>query len=173
MRKILGRAFFKRKTLTVAENLLGMYLVRRVNGKTTRELITEVEAYIGPHDLASHASKGRTARTEVMFDHPGTLYVYLIYGLHSMLNVVTEEKGYPSAILIRGTKQYGSPGVLTREFSIDRKLNGLPASKKTGLWFEDRGVKVARKDIKKTPRIGIDYAGPKWAKKKYRFVLAS
>jgi DNA-3-methyladenine glycosylase len=167
--KILPHSFFQRKTLIVAKDLLGKYLVRNIDGKIVREKITEVEAYIGPHDLASHSSKGRTKRTEAMHASGGTIYVYFIYGMYHMLNIVTETKDYPAGILIRGTEKVSGPGRVAREFKIDKNLYGKPLGKITGLWIEE-GEKISPKDILKTPRIGIDYAGA-WAKKPYRFVL--
>src|SRR5687767_4392651 len=132
--KVDPNKFFKSKTLTVAKELLGKTLVRQIGNKIIRERITEVEAYIGPHDLACHSSKGRTARTEIMFKEAGTIYVYLIYGMYWMLNIVTEEKDYPAAILIRGTENVSGPGRVTREFDIDKKLNGKLLGKESGLW---------------------------------------
>ncbi|TAL48774.1 DNA-3-methyladenine glycosylase [Patescibacteria group bacterium] len=177
MTKTLGKEFFNRKTLLVARDLIGKYLIRRLCSTSrrhygvAREKIIEVEAYVGPHDLACHSSKGKTRRTEVMFCEAGTLYVYFVYGMYWMLNVVTEEKNYPAAILIRGTEHFRRPGVLTRELKITGALNGRAARKRTGLWFEDRGEKIPQSKIKRTPRIGISYAGPIWSKKKYRFTL--
>jgi DNA-3-methyladenine glycosylase len=171
IRNILDKKFFARKTLRVAPDLLGKYLVRKVGKKTVREKITEVEAYVGPHDLASHSSKGRTLRTEVMYAEAGTIYIYFIYGMYFMLNIVTEEKDFPAAILIRATETLKGPGVLTRELAIDKNLNGKLANKKAGLWFEDTGEKINVKKIKKSPRIGVNYAGPVWSAKKYRFTL--
>ena len=172
MGKVLSKEFFERKTLVVARELLGKYLVRKINGKVIRERITEVEAYIGPHDLASHASKGRTKRTEVMFGEAGKIYIYLVYGMYWMLNIVTEEKDYPSAILIRGTENFKGPGVLTHELKISGKLNGKPLSKKSGLWIKS-GLKIENRKLKirRFPRIGVSYAGPIWSQKKLRFVL--
>lgn len=167
MRKVLPKKFFERKTVTVAKDLLGKYLVRKIGKKIMRERITEAEAYVGPHDLASHSSKGRTKRTEVMFGEPGTIYVYFIYGMYYMLNVVTEKKDFPAAILIRGTENFKGPGVLTRELHIDKMLNGKSIGRKTGLWFEDNGEKA--KKIKSSPRVGVNYAGPVWSTKKYNF----
>ncbi len=165
--KVLSTRFFNRTTLTVAQELVGMYLVRKVGRKIYKERITEVEAYLGPHDLASHSSKGRTERTKVMFMEAGTIYIYFIYGMYYMLNVVTEEKEYPAAILIRGTESFKGPGVLTRELGIDKKLNGKLIGKESGLWFEKSNEKVK---IKKLPRVGVSYAGPIWSNKKYRFL---
>lgn len=167
--KILPLSFFQRKTLIVAEDLLGKYLVRKIGSQTIKDMITEVEAYVGPHDLASHSSKGRTKRTEAMHAKGGTIYVYFIYGMHNMLNIVTEEEDYPAAVLIRGTEKVTGPGRVAKEFKIDKTLYGLPLGKKTGLWIE-KADKEGKKLILKTPRIGVDYAGV-WAKKPYRFVL--
>lgn len=167
----LGSDFFRRKTLKVAQDLIGCYLCRKVGKNVERYLVTEVEAYIGPHDLASHSSKGRTQRTEVMYAEAGTIYVYMIYGMYFMLNIVTEEKEYPAAVLIRGAGKYAGPGRLARALLIDKTLNGKMAVPKNGLWFESREGK--RPKIKKLKRVGVDYAGPVWAEKEYRFLLDS
>lgn len=177
MHTVLTKDFFKRDTLTVAKELLGKFLV--LGDKSL--IITEVEAYDGHDDLASHASKGKTARTEVMFGSAGRWYVYLIYGMYWMLNIVTGDEDYPAAILIRGAveldknnqviKKYSGPGKLTKALRITKSLNNLMASKKSKLWIEDRGVKILPKQIKKSARIGVNYAGPIWAKKEYRFYL--
>lgn len=171
MHKILGKDFFSRKTDTVAKELLGKFLVRSIGDKTISGMITETEAYDGPHDLASHASKGMTKRTETMFGHPGHFYVYLVYGMHEMLNVVTREHGYPAAVLIRGVlsdnKHYNGPGKVTKFLQINRSLNGKIATQETGLWFEDRNLQP--KKVFKSARIGVPYAGPIWSTKKLRF----
>ncbi|MBX4200153.1 DNA-3-methyladenine glycosylase [Candidatus Parcubacteria bacterium] len=168
MRRLTNK-FFRRKTLTVAKNLIGKFLVRKIGNKTIREKITEVEAYIGPHDLASHSSKGRTPRTEVMYQDAGTIYVYFIYGVHWMLNIVTEERDFPAAVLIRSTERVRGPGRVTKEFGIDRSLNGKKLGVKSGLWIED-GAKVNPRNILRTPRIGVSYA-KEWSEKPYRFIL--
>jgi DNA-3-methyladenine glycosylase len=168
---VLPAAFFDRPVLEVAPDLLGKYLVRRMGGEDIALMITEVEAYDGPEDLACHARAGKTARTEVMFGPPGQWYVYLIYGMYWMLNIVVEKEGYPAAVLIRGTKEVIGPGRLTEKLQIDKTLNNLPASPESGLWIEDRGIVVPSEYIQKTPRIGVDYAGPVWATKPYRFAL--
>ncbi len=161
---MLPASFFNRDVRKVAESLLGAYLVRRVNGKTTKHLITEVEAYDGINDTACHASKGRTARTEIMFGPAGHWYVYLCYGMYDMLNIVTGPKDYPAAVLIRGTQEITGPGRLTKTLKITRALNGKKADKKNGLWIEKSGITVLKKEILRTPRIGVAYAG-EWAKK--------
>lgn len=166
MRKMLTSSFFDRRATTVARELLGKYLVHR----GVAYMITETEAYVGPHDKACHSSKGRTSRTEPMYDEPGTIYIHFTYGMHYMLNIVTGEKDYPAAVLIRGVEGVVGPGRLTKKFSIDKLLNHKPLGKQTGLWVEDRGVTIRPQQILKTPRIGIDYAG-EWKDKLYRFVL--
>jgi len=165
---VLQPAFFDRAADTVARDLPGRTLVRRVDGNRIAFVVTEVEAYLGPHDLASHSARGRTARTEVMYGPPGSLYVYFVYGLHWMLNVVTGPIGYPAAVLIRSAGDASGPGRLTRVLAIDGALNGKPATVETGLWFEagaGAGPSIA------SPRIGVDYAGPRWAARKLRFLL--
>lgn len=197
MRKILTKNFFSRPTLRVAEELLGKYLVRRLKparggfaprasarasqppqerraglGEITLQ-ITEVEAYDGFLDKASHASRGKTKRNAVMFGTAGCFYVYFVYGMHWMLNVVTGEEGYPAAVLIRGTREVSGPGRLAKFLRIDGSLCGAPARPECGLWFEDRGEKVPPKAIVRTARVGVAYAGAAWAKKPYRFLLVA
>src|SRR5574341_76309 len=172
--KILSPSYFSRPTLTVARSLLGKYLVRE-NGKgTIAGKIIEVEAYVGPEDKACHASKGRTARTDVLFGPPGMAYVYLVYGMYHCLNVVTERTEFPAAVLIRAVEIDGElidgPGRLCRALEIDRSLNRLDMTVGDNLWFEDWGIKVPRGTIGTFPRIGVEYAGP-WAKKPWRFRL--
>src|SRR3989338_10387266 len=106
---IIKQDFFKRKTLVVAKDLLCKYLVRKLNGNIIREKITEVEAYVGPHDLACHSSRGRTPRCEPMFIEAGTIYVYFTYCMHWMLNIVTEQIDFPAAVLIRATDGVSGP----------------------------------------------------------------
>lgn len=170
----LNKNFVQRKTTWVAKNLLGKYLfiLNRKSVKIGR--IVETEAYVGPEDKASHASKGKTARTEVMFGPPGRLYVYLIYGMYHCLNIVTEKKGYPAAVLIRavepvfGTKgRVDGPGKLCREFGLTREDTGLDITKSKRIFIKDIGTKPTK--IISTPRIGVEYAG-EWAKKKLRFI---
>lgn len=171
MRTILTKKFFERPAPEVAEDMLGKFLVRKTLGKEEAFMVTEVEAYEGPRDKASHASKGRTKRNEVMFGAAGVLYIYLVYGMHEMLNIVTGLKDHPAAVLIRGVEGVSGPGGLTKRLKITRVLSGKKVGREAGLWIEDRGVEVSKKRIKKTPRIGVIYAGPIWSQKKYRFVL--
>lgn len=166
----LSRVFFDRDVVEVAQDLLGKHLCRQmVSGEVRRKVITEVEAYDGPEDLACHGRFGMTKRTEVMFGEAGYWYVYLCYGVHWMLNIVTGDVGYPAAVLIRGVESVEGPGRLTKYFEIDKKLNGLVCDVGSKLWIET-GEGPRDFQIESTPRIGIDYAGPVWSKKPYRFV---
>lgn len=172
---LLSHRFFQRPTLLVARQLLGKFIVENTAGKIRGHLITEVEAYDGPEDLASHAAKGKTERNAPMFGEAGVWYVYFIYGMHYMLNIVTGKEQYPAAVLIRGIQHadghlLNGPAKLTKSLRIDKKWNNLRAEPQSGLWVEDRGVIIKDKDIEVGPRIGVDYAGV-WAGKPYRFFL--
>lgn len=169
---ILGKKFFERPTLIVAKGLLGQCLVRRRGKKIERFLITEVEAYDGFKDKASHASRGMTQRNAPMFGEAGIWYVYFTYGMHYMLNVITGPKNYPAAILIRGVKGVNGPARLTKKLKIDKNFNNKIASQKTGLWIE-KNPKIVNCKLKivNLPRIGVAYAGPVWSKKLWRFML--
>ncbi len=174
MRRIIKAKELRAKnTVVLARWLLGKHLVRRSeDGRIEARLITEVEAYDGEHDLACHARVGRTLRTAVMYEPGGVWYVYLCYGIHEMLNLVVGARDWPAAILIRGVEGVSGPGRVTKALGIDRKLNASDATKRgSGLWLEDRGVVVPKKSVRATPRIGVDYAGPIWGKKPWRFVL--
>ncbi|MBI5004708.1 MAG: DNA-3-methyladenine glycosylase [Candidatus Lloydbacteria bacterium] len=170
LRHILSDSFFCRDTRIVARELLGKFLVRRIGKEEIALMITETEAYDGPHDKASHAHRGETPRNEVMFREAGFWYVYLVYGVYHMLNIVTGERGYPAAVLIRGAGEYDGPGKLTKALRINRQQNGKKARRSSGLWIEDRGVVIPKLGIQKAPRIGVAYA-EEWAKKPYRFLL--
>ena len=182
----LSRLFYQQSTLDVARQLLGKYLVRKHQDGTTVGRIVETEAYVGPEDRACHASRGRTARTRIMFGPAGYAYVYLVYGFHNMLNIVTEAVDFPAAVLIRAvepvqgvelmrarrqTEQQqnlaSGPGKLCQAFAIDRKLNGDDLCGKV-LYLEHRGEPVSQ--VVTTPRIGVDYAGP-WKDKPWRFLI--
>ena len=182
----LPRSFYEQNTIDVAKQLLGKYLIRRHPEGDTTGRIVETEAYVGPHDLACHASKGRTARTEVMFGAAGHAYVYFIYGFYNMLNLVTESTDYPAAVLIRAVEPVdgvplmksrrrndalrslaSGPGKLCQAFAIDRALNGADLRGNV-LYLEDRGDPLPK--FKSTPRVGVDYAG-RWKSKPYRFLV--
>lgn len=167
---ILSPAFFDRPAAIVARELLGKRIVREIDQQRTSFSITETEAYEGEHDLACHSAKGRTARTEVMFGPAGRFYVYRIYGLHWMLNVVTGKVGEGAAVLIRGVDGVSGPGRVAAALKIDSTLTGKEAGPASGLWFEAPAA-VKRMRVKRTVRIGVDYAGPVWANKKLRFIV--
>lgn len=171
--RVLDAPFFDRPADRVARDLLGGRLVvRRPDGRSERYTIVETEAYLGAHDLACHGARGKTARNAVMFGPAGHWYVYLCYGLHWMLNIVTGDEGVPAAVLIRGVGGHVGPGRLTRALAIDRGFDGLPAARRSGLWLESATVPVPRRLIRRTPRIGIGYAGV-WAEKPLRYVVDS
>ena len=195
--KKLSRRFYNQKTLKVAKELLGKFLIHKIGQKKLVGIITETEAYVGPEDLASHASRGRTSRTEIMFGQPGHTYVYLIYGMYYCFNIVTERENYPAAVLVRGVKpiitsnrgmnlpassreasragasanhkQILGPGKVCQYFKINKKLNGVDLCRNK-LWIENRGVKIKKSIIKKAKRIGVDYAG-KYKNKFWRFYI--
>ena len=169
---MLSNSFFQKPTLWVAKNLIGKTLVRKWRGKELRGVIIETEAYAGFDDKASHASRGRTARTDIMFREAGRIYVYLIYGMHHCLNIVTEKKDFPSAILIRGVEatdetRLDGPGKVTKYFHIDKTLNCAKLGKNTGLWIENT-MRCSKVRIRSGPRHNVSYAG-KWAEKPWRF----
>lgn len=159
--------FFTRDVLDVAPDLLGQCLLRQYpDGTVNRFIVSEVEAYKGGDDLACHASKGKTTRTSVMFSKGGVAYVYLIYGMHWMLNVVTGGVANPQAVLIRGLKECYGPGRLTKKLGIDKSYNGEDFTTSHRLWFEPSGFAPS---INTGPRIGVDYAGEYWASIPWRF----
>ena len=172
LRVVKAKAFESERTVAVARSLLGKFLVRSMPRGPAARMITEVEAYDGERDRACHARNGRTARNAVMYGAGGIWYVYLCYGVHEMLNLVTGPPGYPAAVLIRGVEGARGPGRLTKALAIDRRLNGAGCAPGSGQWIEDRGVRLPRGAIQATPRVGVDYAGPVWAKKPWRFILA-
>jgi DNA-3-methyladenine glycosylase len=170
---IQAKVFQRKNTVAIARGLIGQVLVRRhADGQETRHVITETEAYCGEEDLACHARAGRTLRTDVMYRAGGIWYVYLCYGIHEMLNLVTGPEDFPAAVLIRGVADARGPGRLTKALEIGRALNGLSAtSAESGLWIEAGEVRVPASRIQATPRIGVDFAGPEWAAMPWRFVM--
>ena len=175
MRK-LPRSFYDRETIVVARELLGKYLVHESRGVERIGRIVEVEAYLGPHDLAAHSARGLTERTKVMFGPPGYAYVYLIYGMYYCMNVVTEREGHASAVLLRAVEPVKNivgrtqgPGLLCNALRIDKRLNAH------NLLSDDFYIAVPPKTdpiaIVKRPRIGVDYARH-WAKRHLRFYIA-
>lgn len=170
---IAAEVWQQKRTVALARSLLGKHLVRRLpDGREEARLILETEAYCGEADQACHARAGRTRRTDVMYGPGGYWYVYLCYGIHEMLNLVAGPADWPAAILIRGVEGAIGPGRVTKILQIDRGLNAASAATEaSGLWLEDRGVRVPRTAVQATPRIGVDYAGPVWAAKPWRFTV--
>ena len=165
----LERSFFTRDVLEVAPDLLCKVLViRSENNAIRRFLISETEAYRGSDDRACHAARGRTHRTEVMYHEGGRLYVYFVYGMYWMLNVVTGSKNDPQAVLIRGLENCQGPGRVTRLLGIDRSFYGEDIVSSGRIWIEESGIKPA---YRTGPRIGVDYAGEFWKNKPWRFYL--
>ncbi len=171
MRK-LGRAFFRRDAEWLARDLIGTVLVHRWKGREDRARIVETEAYVGPQDLACHTSRGRTKRTEVMFGPAGHAYVYLIYGMYDMFNIVAGRTGSGQAVLLRAAEPLGGwdadlsgPGKLTRAFGIGRALNGLDL---TGDRLYILADPAACPKVRRTKRVGVEYAGP-WKDRLLRF----
>lgn len=168
--KRLDPLYFQQQTaVEVAQSLLGKTLVRRfADGREIRGQITETEAYYGTDDLASHASKGRTARTELMFGAGGLVYVYLIYGRYWLLNIVTGTEGVPEAVLIRGLTTVNGPGRIGNLLELDRSFYGEDLGTSHRIWVEDSFL--AGK-VTAGPRVGVDYAGEVWKNMPWRFIL--
>lgn len=186
-----SREFFARDTLTIARDLLGARLVRMWDDRRLSGTIVECEAYIGQNDTACHASRGRTRRNEVMFGPPGYAYVYFTYGMHWMLNVVTEEEGFPAAVLLRAIQPVegietmrvlrqakgrprsdrelaSGPARLTQALSIDKVFNGADLVAGKDLWLE-QGEPLPEEGVERGPRIGIRYAAEKDQRAPWRF----
>ncbi len=166
--KRLTRDFYSQSADIVAPALLGKILCRRVDGEVIRSRITETECYKGEDDTACHAHKGKTARNSVMWSRGGTVYVYLCYGMHNMLNIVTAEKGEPEAVLIRGVEAVNGPGRVTKYFSIDREQNGADVILSDAIWIEDDGTPSPQYEC--TARVGIDYAAPEDRDRPWRYI---
>lgn len=165
----MGREDYGADAVTAAKRLVGAFLCRRLgDGSVARRRITETEAYCGEEDTACHAHKGRTPRTGVMYAPGGFAYIYLCYGMHEMLNVVTGPEGRPEAVLIRGVEGAEGPGRLTKALQIDRSLNREDLTASGRLWLEtdDR-----RHRFTAAPRIGIAYASKRDQARKWRFTL--
>ena len=175
--RTLPRSFYDRDTRLVARELLGKWLVHRHGGLERIGRIVEVEAYLGPHDLAAHSSKGLTNRTRVMFGPPGHAYVYFIYGMYWCMNVVTEPEGHASAVLLRAvepvqnvTGRTQGPGLLCRALQIDRALNGHDLLSDDFFIAAPSSAESVAIRVVKRPRIGVDYA-KHWAKRRLRFYI--
>jgi len=188
MSSILSREFYTQPTLAVAKALLGKYILRRAGKKIFAGKIIETEAYIGPQDKASHAylpyrlrswpgQTKRTPRNEAEFLQGGHIYIYLVYGMYWQLNITTWKEDTPECILIRALdmgqeiKRANGPGKLCGYLKLNKSFNEEDITQSKRIWLEDRGEKVSPVQILATGRIGIDYAGSYWARRKWRFLL--
>ena len=168
--KRLSAADYALDAVTAAKLLLGKWLCRRLqDGSVLKARIVETEAYCGENDTACHAHCGKTERNAPMYEAGGIVYIYLCYGMHNLLNVVTGPKDYPEAVLIRGVEGAIGPGRVTKFLHIDRTLNRESLATSRQLWIEDDGTKPPR--FKSTPRIGIAYATKRDQNRKWRFVI--
>lgn len=185
---ILSRNFYERDTVKVARALLGKKLVRRINSVLLSGMIVETEAYCGTEDSACHAHRGQTPRNTIMFGPPGHAYVYFTYGMHYMLNLVTEKEGNPCAVLIRavwplagieemearrgrkGKELANGPAKLCQALGINKSLNGWDLTCGRELWVEDYET-VSEKMITSAPRVGIDYAQKEHREAPWRFLV--
>jgi len=164
----INKEFFENDALEVAPNLLGKFLVV-YRGKVQKKFkIVEVEVYRGEEDKACHAYKGKTKRNQIMYGSGGYLYLYLIYGIYWMLNIVTGKIGHPQAILIRGLEGLNGPGKISKTLGIDGSYYGENLAVSDRIWIEDNNENVEYFTVK---RIGIDYAGEHWRDKPWRYIL--
>lgn len=169
MAERLDKSFFMRNILEVAPEMLGKIIVRKyADNHIEKFAITEVEAYSGNGDLACHASKGKTKRTEVMFREGGLVYVYLIYGMFWMLNIVTGAENDANAVLIRGVKGISGPGRVGKALHLDKSFYGENLFTSERIWIENA---ESFENFETSPRIGIDYAGEPWVSKHWRFFI--
>jgi DNA-3-methyladenine glycosylase len=166
----LDRSFFMQDALEIAPHLLGCALVRRFpDDRVETYILSELEVYRGEEDRACHAFRGRTKRTGIMYQEGGRLYMYLIYGMYWMMNIVTALPDQPQAILIRGVQGINGPGRITRSLRVNGDFYGEDLVTSGRIWIERRDGPVS---YQTTPRINIDYAGDDWIMKPWRFILA-
>lgn len=165
----LDKTFYLNSALEVAPLLIGKLLVRKLsNGQIVKYRITETEIYYGEEDSACHARVGKTKRTWILYEEGGLTYVYLCYGIHYLLNVVTGNKDHPEAVLIRGIEGYNGPAKLTKKLEIDYKLNGIDLTKSKELWIEDDCYQAS---YVRDKRVGIEYASEPYRSIKWRFIM--
>jgi DNA-3-methyladenine glycosylase len=163
----LTEEFYSQSAIELAPILLGKFLCRKIGDDIFKYRITETECYIGEDDTACHAHKGKTERTKIMYEQGGKAYIYLCYGIHNLLNIVTGQRDFPEAVLIRGIEGFNGPGKLTKALKIDRSLNGKNLITSQKLWIEDDNFIP---NYKTTKRVGIDYATEEYKNKFWRFI---
>ena len=164
----LPREFFLRDAEIVAEELVGKLLVRQTESEMHFLRITETEVYKGETDTACHASRGKTKRNAPLYEAGGRYYLYLCYGIHWLMNVITGEAEQPQGVLIRACEGFEGPARLTKKLQIDKSFNAEHIDGNERLYFLDDGLDVK---IRTDKRVGIDYAGEEWASKPWRFIL--
>lgn len=165
---ILGKEYFKRSAKELAPDLVGKLLCRRIGDKIFKARILETECYFGEEDSACHAHKGKTPRTLTLYHEGGISYVYLCYGMHSLLNFVTGDESHPEAVLIRGVEGASGPGRVTKLLGISRDDNAIHLTPESGIWVEEDGEKPPK--IERLPRVGIDYAKKRDRDRRWRFL---
>ena len=165
---MLERSYFFSPATLLAPDLIGKILCRKTESGVIRARITETECYFGEEDTACHAHKGKTERTKTMYEEGGITYVYLCYGIHSLLNIVTGPKDHPEAVLIRGVEGANGPGRATKHMQITTKDNGLSLAEEKGIWIEDDGLKF---DCIALSRVGIDYASEEDRNRPWRYII--
>jgi len=169
MKRINNKEFFKTDTISLAQNLIGKWILTNINGEEKLAQITKTEAYLGINDSACHSyNNKKTPRTKVMWEDGGTIYIYLIYGLHYLFNIVSMDKDHPEAVLISACKEANGPAKLTKFLNIDKSLNGLSIIDNPQIQILDDGLDYAHTSCK---RVGIDYAQEKDKNAPLRFVL--
>ena len=166
---MIPRAFFAAPATDLAPRLLGKWLCRRVGDTVLRCRITETECYYGEEDTACHAHHGRTARTETLYLPGGVTYVYLCYGIHSLLNLVTGPEGHPEAVLIRGVEGASGPGRVTKKLCVTCADNKTPLTPASGLWLEEDEAPPPA--VVAGSRVGVDYAAPADRERPWRFMV--
>ncbi len=166
---ILNKEYFAKPATVLAPDLIGKILCRRTPDGIIRARITETECYYGEEDTACHAHKGKTERTRTMYEAGGITYVYLCYGMHAMLNIVTGEENHPEAVLIRGVETAKGPGRTTKFMKITTADNALPLSEESGIWIENDGSE--KPEYTALPRVGIDYASKEDRERPWRFII--
>jgi len=190
MAKRLTASFYARDTVITARDLIGKRLVRQEGERRIAGMIVETEAYRGEEDLACHCRAGETPRTKIMYGPPGRAYVYFVYGMHWLLNFVTEKEGYPGAVLIRGIqpeegldlinkrrngrpqKQWtNGPAKLCQAFGINGEMNGIDTCSENAIVFIEENMDIPPRLVQKTPRIGLDAVPEPWKSKPWRFIV--